>query len=100
MSPKVQRFATGLVKDVYGKIMPPQQPEGEPGGAAAEQPLTLEELAERVSALPKRDELIASFAVLQAELEREQQRTRNWVKAMLGVQLLTIVGVAAILILR
>lgn len=98
MSPKVQDFAGKLVRDVYGKIMPSRKPRGESGKPERGKPASLEEIAARIDDLPTRDELTAAFAVLQAELEREQQIARNWLRAVFAMQVVIVVGGAIILV--
>jgi hypothetical protein len=93
MSPKVQKFATKLLKDVYGKIMP--------SGDSSESkkvPHSIEDLASRLDELPTRDELITSFAVLQAELEREHRQTRKWLIILSVIQLAIILSVFGLVI--
>lgn len=97
MSPKVQDFATKLVKDVYGKIMP-SQGSGDESEGAEQKPRTLDDLAERIDELPTKQELITSFAVLQAELEREHRKTHFWLRAVFALQIfmfLVILGIFA-----
>jgi len=97
MSPKVQDFATRLVKDVYGKIMPSQDSDEEIE-KSERKPRTLEDLAERLDELPTKQELIASFAVLQAELEREHRKTHSWLRAVFALQLLILLVMVGLIV--
>jgi len=97
LSPKVQEFATNLVKDVYGKVMPSKKTE-EAADSSKTEPATLESLAMKIEDLPTRQELIASFAVLQAELERQHTASHRWLRAVVALQLAILVGLAGLLI--
>lgn len=96
MSPKVQEFATKLVKDVYGKIMPSGESE-KSTSPVDPKPVTLESLSAKIEDLPTKQEIIASFAVLQAELEREHRTTQKWLRFVLALQLVWLVAVAGLL---
>lgn len=99
LSPKVQDFTAGLVKNVYGRIMPSKTDEaGAPEGSAAQATLTLETLADRLDELPTREELVTSFAVLQAELDRQNQFTRRILMLSAAIQTILLASIIVILL--
>ncbi len=93
MNPKVQEFAGRLASDVYGKFMRSDTDADEPGDDEDGEPqVSLEEVAERLEQLPTREELISSFSFLQAELVRQNQKTRLFVVCGLGLQLMILLA--------
>ena len=90
MNPKVQSFAGRLVKDVYGKIMPSKKA-AETENQEGQEEISLENVAERLNELPTREELVTSFAFLQAELDRQNKRTRMFIVIGLAIQLTILV---------
>lgn len=93
MNPKVQSFAGKLAKDVYGKIMPSKAIEVINDPDPSERP-TFEDIAEQIEAIATREELVASFAFLQAELDRQNQKTRIYITIAAGANIvvMTIIG--------
>lgn len=82
MNPKVQNFAGRLAKDVYGKIMSPDQKgASEDLHSIAIEPLTLDDMAERLEAVPTKEDLAASLGFLQAELDQQNRKTRRYIIA-------------------
>ena len=81
-SQAVQTAAAGaaekLARTVYGRVMSERPPAAEP--AAAEAPLQA-----MVADLPTREEVVAAFALLQAELDLRHRRTNM---LLIGVALL------------
>lgn len=82
LNPKVHSFAGQLAKDVYGKIMSPDQK------GASEDPdtitiesLSLDDIAERLEAMPTKEDLAASLGFLQAELDQQNRKTRLYIIA-------------------
>ena len=75
LNPKVQGFATNLARNIYGRIMPDRK-DAASADKASPPALTLEDLSERIDQLPSREDLIAAFAVLQADIDRQHQQTR------------------------
>ena len=96
MSPKVQTFATRLMRDVYGKIMPSAKPDEESGSPEARLP-TLADIARQLDETPTRDELITAFAVLQAELEREHRKTQKWLRLVFAGQIAVLLCIGGLL---
>jgi len=90
MHPKVQEFAGRLASDVYSKFMPSDLEIEEDETIASE--ATLEDVVERLDELPTKDELVTSFSFLQAELVRQNQKTRLFVVVGLAVQLAILVA--------
>ena len=88
-SSAVQSAALKIAGNVYERIMSPK-PE------AGSRKVSIETLADRLDDMPTRDELIASFAALQAELDRRHQRSTVLVAFVLVLQLVLI----GILLLR
>ena len=86
-SSAVQSAAVKVAGDVYGRIMT-----AEKRGPRAES-ASLDAIADRLDDLPTREELIASFAALQAELDRRHQRAIMLMAAILGVQALILVAI-------
>jgi len=76
----VQSAAIKVAGDVYGRIMAPGKSETATHGAS------LETVSRRLEEIATRDELVASFAALQAELDRRHQRTNILIGAVLAIQ--------------
>ncbi len=74
--PGVQQGATRIASDVYGRLMKRKEPAAEPAPLAlAPEDKSHAAIIARLDDMATRDELIASFATLQAELDRRHQRT-------------------------
>ena len=84
-SSAVQSAAIKVAGDVYGRIMAPGKTEPVARDAS------LDSVARRLDEMATRAELVASFAALQAELDRRHQRTNILVGAVLAIQLLILV---------
>ena len=102
-NPKVQEFAVKLAGDVYGRIMPGRRAavavdlQG-PGEPVIDQRAILSALSDRLDAVPTRDELVAAFAVLQAQLDRQHRKTRALLLVVAGLCLVLFVIVVALLV--
>ncbi len=79
-SSAVQSAATKVAGDIYERIMSPKQP-------SRREKVTLELLAERLDQTATREELIASFSALQAELDQRQNRTSLLIMAVIVLQM-------------
>lgn len=73
-----QRAAAKVAGDVYQRIMAPQSPVSEVA--------TIDALAARLDEMATREELIASFAALQSELDRRHQRASYLLVAVILLQ--------------
>lgn len=97
---KVQEFAGRLASDVYGRIMPGRRTAGQVAAKEAlpvghDDRAQLAQLAERLDAIPTRDELVAAFAMLQAELDRQHRKTRVLLLLVAGLCLVVLLTVVA-----
>ena len=89
---KVQQGALSLLNGVYGKLLGRPDKDG-----TSAKPLGSEELGQLLAGLATREEVGASFALLQAELDRRHRHTATLVIASLVVQAVIL---AAVLLLR
>lgn len=98
--PGVKEGAAKVAVDVYGRLMKrradPALPKPSATAPADPTQAVLASLGQRVDDLATRDELIAAFAALQAELDRRHQRTF----ALLGVVILLQAVLLATVLLR
>lgn len=89
-SSAVQSAAIKVAGDVYGRIMAPGKTE------PAAHDASLETVARRLDDMATREELVASFAALQAELDRRHQRTNILTAVVIAIQAILLV----VLVLR
>jgi hypothetical protein len=73
--------ATRIATDLYGRVMGAKSEDAAPPSAT---------VAELVADLPTREELVASFAVLQAELDRRHRRATALIVVVLFTQALSL----------
>ena len=85
-SSAVQSAAIKVAGDVYGRIMAPAKGETPAHGAS------LDTVARRLDEMATREELVASFAALQAELDRRHQRTNILVGAVIALQAILLIA--------
>ncbi len=85
-SSAVQSAAVKVAGDVYGRIMAPGKNETGTTGAS------LDAVARRLDEMATREELVASFAALQAELDRRHQRATILIAAVIALQTLLLVA--------
>jgi hypothetical protein len=85
-TPAAQSAVIKVAGDVYGRIMTPAKSETGAHGAS------LDTVARRLDEMATREELVASFAALQAELDRRHQRTNILVAAVIALQAILLVA--------
>lgn len=85
-SPAAQTAVIKVAGDVYGRIMTPGKNEAPEHGA------TLGGVARRLDEMATREELVASFAALQAELDRRHQRTNILIAAVIAIQAILLIA--------
>lgn len=85
-SSAVQLAETKFAGDIYERIMAPKQ--RPPSGK-----ISLETLNERLDQSATREELIASFSALQAELDQRLKRTSLLILGVLAVQLVLLLAI-------
>ncbi len=92
LNPKVQGFAGRLVSDVYSKLMPSKDAEVTDEQNSLEE-ASLDDILNRLNDMPTKEELATSFAFLQAELDRQNQKTRVFIISgfMVHIILLSII---------
>lgn len=85
LNPKVQGFAVDLAKNVYGRIIPAKGDEAD-GIKPDDVEASLDDVLLRLDEIPNREEIVATFSVLQADIDRQHQATRYWLMGIAALQ--------------